>query len=241
MLGNFGTRPQAPRCASDNRCTILGVHVHVSMGTIIRAFTLALACFALPAIPTRAAEPNSNPDGCNDNMGHYSVLRVPSSECADPPVVESKQRNPPQATHHDELVDVGGLGAEVLGFSTIGLAQIRGGTALLGDIWYAAAVLTPPLLQQHPSYGMKVNYLAITPPFVALGLLNGYLRHDHADNSRVFLSNFIGFNLSLAWARHVWSSPDHFFSVAETEHVPQLDTSVFALSDGAGVYFSYRW
>jgi hypothetical protein len=123
----------------------------------------------------------------------------------------------------------------------IGLGQIRGGTALLSDLWYAAAVLTPQLLKQHPDYGVQLNYYAITPPFVALGLLNGYLHNDHAHNSRVFLSNFIGFNLSLAWAQHVWKSPDRFFAAAEPPHVPQLDTSLFALPAGAGVHVAYRW
>lgn len=129
----------------------------------------------------------------------------------------------------------------MLGFTVIGLAQIRGGTALLGDLWYAAAMLTPPLLKIDPGYGTKLNYLAITPPFVALGLLNGYLRHDHADNARVFLSNFIGFNLSLVWAHAVWNSPQRFFAAAKHTYVPQLDASIFALRDGAGLQVAYRW
>lgn len=211
------------------------------MTVIVQVFILAFACVALPATSTHAAEPNSNPHTCNDNTEHYSVLRPPRNECTEPVVDEHKQHAAPSAQHSDELLNVGWLGSEILGFSTIGLAQIRGGTALLSDLWYAAAVLTPPLLKLHPDYGLKLNYFAITPPFIALGLLNGYLRHDHANNSRIFLSNFIGFNLSLAWAHHVWSSPDHFFSIAETETVPQLDTRLFALNDGAGVYFSYRW
>ena len=213
------------------------------MGFTSRLLTLALAvaCAMLPATSTRAAEPNSNSDTCNDNTGHYSVLRVPSHDCADIPTVAHKPHNAPNAARQDEPLDVEWLEGEILGFSVIGLGQIRGGTALLSDLWYAAAVLTPPLLQQHPDYGMQLNYLAITPPFVALGLLNGYLRHDHADNARVFLSNFIGFNLSLAWAHHVWSSPDRFFAAAEPTHVPQLDASVFALRDGAGVHVAYRW
>ena len=187
-----------------------------------------------------AAEADTAQQAC-DNHELYSVLRVPSRECADMPSVESKRQRTSHATHKDEPLDVEWLQGEILGFTVIGLGQIRGGTALLGDLWYAAAVLTPPLLKRHPDYGMQLNYLAITSPFVALGLLNGYLRHDHADNSRVFLSNFIGFNLSIAWAHHVWKSPDHFFWIAETEMAPQLDTKLFALNDGAGVYFSYRW
>ena len=210
------------------------------MGMISRLLALAVVCSILPATLAHAAEADTAQQAC-DNHELYSVLRVPSRECADMPSVESTRPRSRHTERKDQPLDVEWLEGEILGFTVIGLGQIRGGTALLGDLWFAAAVLAPPLLKQHPDYGMRINYLAITPPFVALGLLNGYLRHDHADNSRVFLSNFIGFNLSIAWAHHVWKSPNHFFSIAETETVPQLDTRLFALNDGAGVYFSYRW
>ena len=225
------------------------------MGMLSRVLTLAFAVagFALPATSTHAAASNSNADICDERSRLYSVLRIPSRECGDTPAVEPKRQSAPHTTHKDdshrvgftrggdEPLDVEWLEGEILGFTVIGLGQIRGGTALLSDLWYAAAVLSPPLLKQHPDYGMQLNYLAITPPFVTLGLLNGYLRHDHADNARVFLSNFIGFNLSLAWAHHVWSSPDRFFATAEPAHVPQLDANVFALRDGAGLHVAYRW
>ena len=202
---------------------------------------LAVACALLPATSTCAAEPNTNPDACNDNNRHYSVLRVPSRECADTTTVDHNQHNAHRPPQHDEALDVEWLEGEMLAFTVIGLAQIRGGTSLLSDLWYAAAVLTPPLLEQHPDYGVRLNYFAITPPFIALGLLNGYLHNDHADNARVFLSNFIGFNLSLAWAQHVWKSPDHFFAATQPAHVPQLDANLFALRDGAGLFVAYRW
>jgi len=215
--------------------------------------TLAVACAALSTNHTHAAESTSNADACNDNTGLYSVLRVPSRECADPPNVEQKRQSasdtiPKDDSHRigptrgrDEPLDVEWLEGEMLAFTVIGLAQIRGGTSLLADLWYAAAVLTPPLLKRHPDYGVQLNYYAITPPFVALGLLNGYLHNDHADNARVFLSNFIGFNLGLAWAQHVWKSPDHFFAAAEPANVPKLDANLFALRDGAGIFVAYRW
>jgi hypothetical protein len=208
------------------------------MGTS-HLLALAVACIVLPATAPCAAEPDTDNDACNNRQ--YSVLRAPSRDCTDLPTVDHKQHGAPHAAPHDEPLEVEWLEGEILGFTVIGLGQIRGGTALLSDLWYAAAVLTPPLLQQHPDYGTQLNYVAITPPFVALGLLNGYLRHDHADNARVFLSNFIGFNLSLAWAHHVWKSQDRFFATAEPTHVPQLDASIFALRDGAGMHVAYRW
>lgn len=144
-------------------------------------------------------------------------------------------------TYRDELLDAEWLQGEILGFTIIGLAQIRGGAPLLGDIWYAAAVLTPPLLKQHPRHGMKLNFFAITPPFVALGILNGYLHRDHAGNARVFLSNFIGFNLSLAWAHAAWKSPENFSAAAKYSYMPRLDAGVFALRDGASLHVAYQW
>lgn len=201
---------------------------------------LLLACVALPATSIRADETTIHTDTCNDNTRHYSVLRVPDHTCTDTSTVDHQQHTTARTPQHHEALDVEWLQGEILGFSVIGLAQIRGGTALLSSLWYAAAVLTPPLLPRHPDYSMRLNYFAITPPFIALGLLNGYLRHDHADNARVVLSNFIGFNLSLLWAQAVWSSPQRFFAVAPT-NVPQLDTTLMALRDGASLYVAYRW
>ena len=206
------------------------------MGCISRL--LALVFTMLLATATPATELN-NVELCDGNDGHYSVLRLPSRACTDLP--EHTHSNATLAAHNGELLNVEWLQGEILAFTVIGLAQIRGGTRLLGDVWYAAAVLAPPLLKIHPDSGTKLNYFAITPPFVALGLLNGYLRHDRAYNTRVFLSNFIGFNLSLAWAHTVWNSPERFFATAEPSHVPQLDASVFALRDGGGLYVAYRW
>ena len=213
------------------------------MSFISRLLILApvVACTVLPVMSASAAELNTGLSACNDDNGYHSVLRVPSRECSDTPIIDHKQHKPSRTTRPDDPLEVEWLGGEILGFTVIGLAQIRGGTALLGDVWYAAAVLTPPLLKQHPDHGMKLNYFAITPPFVALGLLNGYLRHDHADNARVFLSNFIGFNLSLAWTHAVWVSRERFFANAEPSHVPQLDARVFALRDGGGLDLAYRW
>ena len=193
-----------------------------------------------PMLPTHADESNTKSELCNS--GQYSVLRPPGLECSSLITLDHKPLAARRVMRNDEPLDIEWLEGEMLGFTVIGLAQIRGGTALLGDLWYAAAVLSPPLLKQHPAYGMQLNYLAITPPFVALGLLNGYLRHDQASNARVFLSNFIGFNLSLAWAHHVWSSPGGFFTAAESTHVPQLDSGV-ALHPGGGasLHIAYRW
>lgn len=201
---------------------------------------LATAIALLTVPPVYAVEPSTHPDACND-PGQYSVLRVPNVECPGSTTVDHKQSNVRRTMRKDEPLNIEWLEGEILGFSVIGLGQIRGGTALLSDLWYAAAVLTPPLLKQHPNYGMQLNYLAITPPFVALGLLNGYLRNDHADNARIFLSNFIGFNLSLLWAHAAWNSPERFFASTALNDVPRLDTSIFAMPDGAGMQIAYRW
>ena len=213
------------------------------MGIIPRLvnFALAIACTVTTAPLTYATEPSSSLNTCADKNRHYSVLRIPNSHCTDPSAVNPKPDSSSKTIRTDELLEVEWLGGEILGFTVIGLTQIRGGTALLGDTWYAAAALTPTFLKPHPQYGMQLNYFAITPPFVALGLLNNYLRHDHADNARVFLSNFIGFNLGLAWARHVWRSPQHFFATDGPSNVPQLDASLFALHDSAGLSMSYQW
>lgn len=191
-------------------------------------------------LPTHADESNTKTEICNN--GQYSVLRSSGIECSSSITLDHKPSAARRMPRNVEPLDVEWLEGEILGFTVIGLAQIRGGTPLLGDLWYAAAVLTPPLLKQHAAYGMRLNYLAITPPFVALGLLNGYLHRDQASNARVFLSNFIGFNLSLAWAHHVWRAPEAFFTAAEITHVPQLDTNVGLLrGGGASIEIAYRW
>lgn len=206
---------------------------------LLLTLALAAACITWPT-PAMPAESNTDTRPCEDNTGHYSVLRLSGRECTATPAADPKPPGTPM-TYRDELLDAEWLQSEILGFTIIGVAQIRGGAPLLGDIWYAAAVLTPPLLKQHPRHGMKLNFFAITPPFVALGMLNGYLHRDHAGNARIFLSNFIGFNLSLAWAHAAWKSPPHSSALAEHPYVPSLDTSVFALRDGAGLYVAYRW
>lgn len=95
-------------------------------------------------------------------------------------------------------------------FTVIGVAQVRGGTDLLRDVWYAGAILVPPFMTTDENFGVRKNYLAIAPPFVALGVINDYLHRDGAENPRIFLTNFIGFNLGLAWSRSVLSEPGRF-------------------------------
>ena len=207
------------------------------MGCLSRLLALA---FAVSLATSAHATESTHLDLCNGNNEHYSVLRVPRRECSGLPPVDPKRPNATLATHNDELLNAEWLQGEILAFTVIGLAQIRGGTALLGDIWYAAAVLAPPLMKQHSGYGIKLNFLTITPPFVALGLLNGYLHQDRADNTRIFLSNFIGFNLGLMWAYTVWNSPERW-AAAQPTHVPQFDASVFALRAGGGLQISYKW
>lgn len=197
---------------------------------------IAVGLLAMP--PVYAVEPDTHSNACKDR---YSVLRILKVECPNPITVDHKQSAVRRGMSKDEPLELEWLEGEILGFSVIGLGQIRGGTALLSDLWYAAAVLTPPLLKQHPDYGMQLNYLAITPPFVALGLLNGYLRNDHAGGARIFLSNFIGFNLSLLWAHAAWNSPERFFPATGFKDVPRLDTGIFAMPDGAGMQIAYRW
>lgn len=190
-------------------------------------------------LPTHADESSTKTEICNN--GQYSVLRSSGLECSSSITLDHKPSSARRMPRNVEPLDVEWLEGEILGFTVIGLAQIRGGTPLLGDLWYAAAVLTPPLLKPHATYGMQLDYLAITPPFIALGLLNGYLRHDQASNARVFLSNFIGFNLSLAWAHHVWNSPEGFFTSTETTHVPQLDANIAVFRGSASIHIGYRW
>lgn len=99
----------------------------------------------------------------------------------------------------------------MLAFSVIGIAQVRGGTELLGNIWYAGAAVLPPFMTADDTYGPKKNYLAIAPPFVALGVMNGWLHRDGAEAPRIFLSNFIGFNVGMLWSRKVLREPRLFF------------------------------
>lgn len=170
---------------------------------------------------------------CNAN-GHYSVLRTRRLDCVahdSPKAVEARNWEP---------INVNVLQAEIFAFAIIGVTQVRGGTRLLSDVWYAGAVLVPPFMEKHPDHGMALNYAAITPPFIALGLMNGYLHRVDALEPRIFLSNFIGFNLGLLWSHHILESPQRERSATPTRRV---NSFLFPLpeGDGAGVLLSLQW
>ncbi len=95
-------------------------------------------------------------------------------------------------------------------FAIIGITQIRGGTDQLRDAWYGGAILMPPFMPSDRDYGARKNYLAIAPPFVALGAINDYLHRDGAENPRIFLTNFACFNIGLLWSRKVLNDPGAF-------------------------------
>lgn len=95
-------------------------------------------------------------------------------------------------------------------FAVIGVAHVRGGTSTLRTVWYSGALLVPPFMATDADYGLRKNYLAVTPPFIALGMINDYLHRDRATDSRIFLTNFIAFNVGLLWSRNVLDNPGHF-------------------------------
>lgn len=208
------------------------------MSCILKFQTRLIGVCLLMASAPLPAESAPHAEAICNSKTHYSVLQTSRPACAaatDATAQELRTATPKQYTS-DAPLDPDWIQAEVLAFAVIGVAQIRGGTALLGDIWYAGAVLVPPFMETHREYGTKLNYLAITPPFIALGLMNAYLHHDRAENPRVFIANFIGFNLSLVWSQAVRSSPQNFFTKPT-----QLNASIYPLEDGAGIHLAYRW
>jgi hypothetical protein len=147
--------------------------------------------------------------------GMHSILRNPNAECQE---TARKRANAPagSATGNSDALDTGWLRAEMAAFAIIGVAQVRGGTDLLRDVWYAGAVLVPPFMPTDAEYGLRKNYLAVTPPFIALGVINDYLHRDRANDSRIFLTNFIAFNVGMLWSRNVTNNPGHFLEKSST-------------------------
>lgn len=176
-----------------------------------------------------------------DADGHYSIMRTPRQDCA-AHGNSAAARNAVDPRDWEPL-NLNILQAEIYAFAVIGIAQVRGGPQLLGDLWYAGAVLVPPFMEKHPEYGMTLNYAAITPPFIALGLMNGYLHRVDAVEPRIFLSNFIGFNLGLLWSHAMLDRPQRKAREASSPNARRVESYLFPTpaGDGAGVLMSLRW
>lgn len=177
---------------------------------------------------------------CEAN-GHYSVLRTPRHDCA---THDDPATAPGSVNDRDwEPLNVNFLQAEIYAFTIIGVAQIRGGTQLLSDVWYAGALLVPPFMEKHPVTGLSRNYAAITPPFIVLGLMNGYLDRVDAVEPRIFLSNFIGFNLGLLWSHAVLDTNNSSAHDASSPNSRRVSSYLFPLpdGDGAGMSISLQW
>lgn len=173
-----------------------------------------LACSTL--LPAHA---DSRGEECS---GSYSVLRNPQTACVDSTNQANASRRSQPETSTRGVIDEDWLKAQMAAFAVIGVAHVRGGPELLGNIWYTGAVVIPPVLTIDHKYGYKKNYLAITPPFLVLGLLNTHMDRDGADDPRVFLTNFIGFNLGLWWSRTVLAEPHRFLDSRRSTTVSLL-------------------
>lgn len=193
--------------------------------------TLAIA----PALHRSASADPS----CDAN-GHFSVLRTPRQDCA---AHDGAAATSSSKAQDWEPLNLNVMQAEIYAFAVIGVAQIRGGTRLLSDVWYAGALLVPPFMEKHPVTGLSRNYAAITPPFIALGLMNGYLDRVDAVEPRIFLSNFIGFNLGLLWSHAVLDTNSSSAHDASSPNSRRVSSYLFPLpdGDGAGMSISLQW
>lgn len=168
---------------------------------------------------------NSCPDiGQSDTSdSHYSVFRSNNITCH--PTLP-KYQSPPQSgeydTPHPGQLDPEFIQAQMAGITTIFFGQVYGGTQFLGQLWRSSGILLPYFMERDEQYGLTKNFLAISPMFLALGFMNDYLATNNATESRVFISNFIGFNLALLWKNKIFRSSHRYLAKADyyTKHHP---------------------
>ena len=204
--------------------------------------TVAGNCFG--AEPLGLIADNTAPARlCAERNATYSVLVQPSAHCPDDvraPMQPNKIARAPGKID-DEKIDDSLIATEMLSFSVIGIAQLRGGTELLSNLWYAGSVLIPPFMERDAQSNVKQNYVAVAPPCILLGITNGFLRRDDAASGRVFLINFAGFNLGLLWSRHILNKSKFHFDSTEPIRKLGVNASLVPLYDGAALNVSMHW
>jgi hypothetical protein len=189
--------------------------------------------------------PCSQSDRLTTQHSGFSLVSEDKSDCLpDPPpphTTATRVPKPNSEPFRPEFVQT-----QMAGIAAIHFGRVYGGTTFLSNLWYTGALVIPHFMERDEVYGIGKNYLAVTPPFLALGLLNKYLSNDGATEGRIFFSNLIGFNLALLWKDKILSEPQHFLNrlsdaksalTASTKLQPYVSLS----HDGPLVGIHFAW